>query len=577
MRHVRYAFLAPCAAMILRRFIVRHRALVVGAVVLSAASAACTMALLSHINELAANGLPAVRAEALGVGAGWLLAVLATGAMSQFILARLGGDLVAQLRIVLSRRFIDLEYEKLANEKHAIFGSLIEDVASIAPLVLVAPLLAYNLLLVVLYASYLASVSLPLLYILALFLGATVAASLALERFLRRRFDALREANEKVFEYFRYLSEGKKELALNAARARHVADQLIRPAIGRSRRLMIQVHTGLGFNEAWSSAVIYASVFVIVYVGYATLALPQATIMRFVIGALFLSGPVAFIVSAARQVGVGTASLRHLQRVGLDLGGEAEAAVRGDEGEGDDAWQTMSLRDVTYAYAGDEDGRIALGPVDVDIRRGELLFIVGGNGSGKSTLLLLLASLLTPRTGELLIDGAPLNTDKQRHRRRFTGVFGDFFLFPHVLDASGLPVSDERIRTLLASLGLGSQVTVEQGELSKLTLSTGQRKRLALLQCYAEDRDVFFFDEWAADQDAHFRDYFYRTLLPDLKARGKTVVAITHDDRYFGLADRVLKLEAGRIVCDTWQGASEPVDRPVAMAGGAARHPRPPG
>ncbi|MDQ0010881.1 putative ATP-binding cassette transporter [Luteibacter jiangsuensis] len=537
--------------MILKRFILRHRALVLGAVALSAASALSTMALLSYINELAANGVHAGRATSLLEGAGWLVAVLATGAMSQFILARLGGDLVAQLRIDLSRRFIDLEYEKLANEKHAIFGSLIEDVASIAPLVLVAPLLAYNGLLVVLYASYLASVSPPLLGILAAFLCVTVVASLVLERFLRRRFDALREANEKVFEYFRYLSEGKKELALNAARARHVADELIRPAIHRSRRLMIQVHTGLGFNEAWSSAVIYASVFVIVYVGYASLALPQATIMRFVIGALFLSGPVAFIVSAARQVGVGTASLRHLQRVGLDLGGEVDPPAHGaDPGIGDE-WRSIALRGVSYAYAGDEDGRIALGPVDMEIRRGELLFIVGGNGSGKSTLLLLLASLLTPRTGELVVDGVPLELDRQRHRERFTGVFGDFFLFPHVLDVAGHPLPDERIRALLVSLGLGSQVQVTQGELSKLTLSTGQRKRLALLQCYAEDRDIFFFDEWAADQDAHFRDYFYRMLLPELKARGKTVVAITHDDRYFSLADRVVKLEAGRIVSDT--------------------------
>jgi putative ATP-binding cassette transporter len=537
--------------MILKRFILRHRGLVLGAVALSAASALSTMTLLSHINELAANGVHAGPTAPLLEGAGWLIAVLATGAVSQFILARLGGDLVAQLRIDLSRRFIDLEYEKLANEKHAIFGSLIEDVASIAPLVLVAPLLAYNGLLVVLYASYLASVSPPLLGILAAFLGVTVVVSLALERFLRRRFDALREANEKVFEYFRYLSEGKKELALNAARARHVAEELIRPAIGRSRRLMIQVHTGLGFNEAWSSAVIYASVFVIVYVGYASLALPQATLMRFVIGALFLSGPVAFIVSAARQVGVGTASLRHLQRVGLDLGGDVDPPAReADTGIGDE-WRSIALRGATYAYAGEEDGRVALGPVDMEIRRGELLFIVGGNGSGKSTLLLLLASLLTPRTGELVVDGVPLNRDRQRHRERFTGVFGDFFLFPHVLDVAGHPLPDERIRTLLVSLGLGSQVEVTQGELSKLTLSTGQRKRLALLQCYAEDRDIFFFDEWAADQDAHFRDYFYRSLLPELKARGKTVVAITHDDRYFSLADRVVKLEAGRIVSDT--------------------------
>lgn len=536
--------------MILKRFILRHRMLVASAVALSAASALSTMALLSHINAMATHGVRTGDPGPLWVGAGWLVAVLATGAASQFILARLGGDLVAQLRIDLSRRFIDLEYETLANEKHTIFGSLIEDVASIAPLVLVAPLLAYNVLLVVLYVSYLASVSPPLLAILAGFLSVTVVASMALERFLRRRFDALRDANERVFEYFRYLSEGKKELALNAARAKHVADELIRPAIGRSRRLMVQVHTGLGFNEAWTSTVIYASVFVIVYIGYASLALPQTTIMRFVIGALFLSGPVAFIVSAARQVGVGTASLRHLQRVGLDLDGDGSSSRSAVQGQGA-AWRRIALRGVTYAYAGDEDGRVALGPIDLDIQRGELLFIVGGNGSGKSTLLLLLASLLTPRTGELLVDDVPLGRDTQPHRQRFTGVFGDFFLFPHVLDASGRPLSDERIRTLLTSLGLGSLVQVEQGELSKLTLSTGQRKRLALLQCYAEDRDIFFFDEWAADQDTHFRDYFYRTLLPDLKAQGKTVVAITHDDRYFALADRVVKLESGRVVSDT--------------------------
>jgi len=536
--------------MILKRFILRHRMLVASAVALAAASALSTMALLSHINAMATHGVHAGDTAPLWEGAGWLVVVLATGAASQFILARLGGDLVAQLRIDLSRRFVDLEYETLTNEKHTIFGSLIEDVASIAPLVLVAPLLAYNVLLVVLYVSYLASVSPPLLAILAGFLGVTVVASMALERFLRRRFDALRDANEKVFEYFRYLSEGKKELALNAARAKHVADELIRPAIGRSRRLMVQVHTGLGFNEAWTSTVIYASVFVIVYIGYASLALPQTTIMRFVIGALFLSGPVAFIVSAARQVGVGTASLRHLQRVGLDLDGDGSTRRSAVQGKGG-AWQRIALRGVTYAYAGEEEGRVALGPIDLDIQRGELLFIVGGNGSGKSTLLLLLASLLTPRTGELLVDDEPLGRDSQPHRQRFTGVFGDFFLFPHVLDASGQPLSDERIRTLLTSLGLGSLVQVEQGELSKLTLSTGQRKRLALLQCYAEDRDIFFFDEWAADQDTHFRDYFYRTLLPDLKAQGKTVVAITHDDRYFALADRVVKLESGRIVSDT--------------------------
>jgi ABC-type siderophore export system fused ATPase/permease subunit len=179
-----------------------------------------------------------------------------------------------------------------------------------------------------------------------------------------------------------------------------------------------------------------------------------------------------------------------------------------------------------------------------------MVFIVGGNGSGKSTLLLLLSSLLSPKSGQIVVDDVPLEGDLLLYRERFTGVFGDFFLFPHVLDSNGQHLSDEHVEKLLTTLGLGSYVQVNQGELSKLTLSTGQRKRLALLQCYAEDREIFFFDEWAADQDAHFRDFFYCTLLAELKSRGKTVIAISHDDRYFHVADRVIKLESGLVVSD---------------------------
>jgi len=136
--------------MILQRFLRQHHRPLAGAALLSCASAGCTVALLSHINRLASQGLHGGIAHPLLAGIGWLLALLMTNALSQVLLAQLGGGLVAQLRTELSRRFIDLEYEKLADQKHTVFGSLIDDVANIAPLALVAPLLAYNLLLAVL-------------------------------------------------------------------------------------------------------------------------------------------------------------------------------------------------------------------------------------------------------------------------------------------------------------------------------------------------------------------------------------------------------------------------------------------
>ncbi|MCG8463435.1 MAG: ATP-binding cassette domain-containing protein, partial [Xanthomonadales bacterium] len=72
--------------------------------------------------------------------------------------------------------------------------------------------------------------------------------------------------------------------------------------------------------------------------------------------------------------------------------------------------------------------------------------------------------------------------------------------------------------------------------------SQGQRKRLALIAALAEDRDLLLLDEWAAEQDPMFRRYFYETLIPQWRASGKTVIAVTHDDQYFHCADRVLTL-----------------------------------
>ena len=129
-------------------------------------------------------------------------------------------------------------------------------------------------------------------------------------------------------------------------------------------------------------------------------------------------------------------------------------------------------------------------------------------------------------------------------------VFSDFYLFEQLLGLEEATIN-ERALTYLTKLQLHHKVTVEGGRLSTLDLSAGQRKRLALLTAYLEDRPIYLFDEWAANQDPAFKELFYRELLPELADRGKLVIAITHDDRYFALADRVLRLEAGRVVEET--------------------------
>ncbi|HEV2735919.1 MAG TPA: ATP-binding cassette domain-containing protein, partial [Longimicrobiaceae bacterium] len=191
-----------------------------------------------------------------------------------------------------------------------------------------------------------------------------------------------------------------------------------------------------------------------------------------------------------------------------------------------------------------------LGAIDLRVWQGETLFLVGGNGSGKTTLAKLLLGLYAPEEGELRFGGRPVtDADRADYVHQFAAVFSDFYLFESLLGMES-PELDALASRYLSKLHLEHKVRVEGGKLSTTALSQGQRKRLALLTAYLEDRPIYLFDEWAADQDPVFKEVFYLELLPELKARGKTVIVISHDDHYYGVADRIIKLDYGRIEYD---------------------------
>jgi putative ATP-binding cassette transporter len=555
-----------------------HKAMLLATTALSGANAALTLLLLRLIQGFATAGQGGERQRFLAMGAGLMGALLLTGVGSQYLVSRMGAGAVAQLRADLSRRFLDLEYERLLSRKHVVFGALIEDITRIGPLVLLAPQAVYNVLLVLLCCAYLVHISAALFAVFAILLGLTLAVTLAVNFAASKRFDDMRAADEGFFEQVRTISEAKKQLTLNPTRTGHFVDKLLRPAVRQAETTMVRAHLLLGLNEAWSAVMVLGAAFLVACLGQVVFGLPPDTILQFVVVGLFLAGPVNFIVHAGPLVSLGLASLRHLERVGLAPDEAAperatRSAVEAAPAPAPAAWKRIRAEGVCYTYPAEGEGagegaaegagegagegaddgspRFALGPVDVELRQGELLFIVGDNGSGKSTLLLLLCGLLRPSAGKVSIDGRPVQGELGAYRARFGGVFGDFFLFSHVLDAQGELLPDARVNALLEELALTGHTSVRKGELSRLNLSTGQRKRLAMLQCHAEDREIYFFDEWTADQDPDYRRHFYRVLLPELKRRGKTVVVITHDDRYFDVADRVLTLERGRVAADS--------------------------
>lgn len=211
----------------------------------------------------------------------------------------------------------------------------------------------------------------------------------------------------------------------------------------------------------------------------------------------------------------------------------------------------IELRQVVYTHG--QSGGFMVGPIDLTLRRGDVLFISGGNGSGKSTLLRLLTALYLPQQGQLLVDGRVVDGDRREAcQNLYSTVFSDFHLFRRLFGLGD--VAPDQILEWLTTMEIEKKTGMHDGRFDTIKLSTGQRKRLALVVAALEDRPIYVFDEFAADQDPAFRRKFYDEILPALRARGKTVVAVTHDDRYFDRATRHFVMEDGRL---TEYGASD--------------------
>ncbi|MCP5100204.1 MAG: cyclic peptide export ABC transporter, partial [Chloroflexi bacterium] len=213
----------------------------------------------------------------------------------------------------------------------------------------------------------------------------------------------------------------------------------------------------------------------------------------------------------------------------------------------------LELRGVTHTYTRDlDDSHFTLGPINLRFNAGELTFLIGANGSGKTTLIKLLTSLYTPEKGQIYFNGTLITSEiYEAYRQNFSLVFSDSYLFEQLLgiEESNL---DTKAYQYLVKLQLEHKINIKNGNFSTTNLSTGQRKRLALLTAYLEDRPIYIFDEWAASQDPMFREIFYRQLLPELKAKGKLIIIISHDDHYYDAADRIIKLDYGQVESDTW-------------------------
>lgn len=535
------------------------------------------------------------------------LVIVVSGVVSQVLLVRLAQEAIYRLRADLSSGIVSAPLEHLERlGMHRLMATLTEDVRSLSQAVTAIPSICIDVATIVGCFVFLLVVSGPLF---AVTVAGTLLGIGCVELILGRVRTIYREARENedaLLRSYQAVTLGIKELKLHRGRRR---DFMQRHLLGSAATLRAQnVDAGSKFSVAqgFGQVLQLGTMALILFVLVAPLDLSRDVMVGYVLVTTFLAMPMQNFMHRIPDLLRGDVALAKIRAMNLSMETmHDEQRLPFTDRPAVDAAR-LALTNVTYSYrmappppfppgpggpgggayppgrgprpggprpdvnghrfvdhSGHDNRPIPLGPppepssgesgfrlgpLDLVFEPGQITFIVGGNGSGKSTLAKLITGLYVPQTGALSLNGEPIDHENiEWFRQNSSAIFTDFHLFEEYLGFER-PGLDGAVRHYLEQLQIAHKVTVRDGRLSTIDLSQGQRKRLALLTALLEDRPIYVFDEWAADQEPKFRDVFYQEILTELKQRGKTVIVITHDDRYFHHADQLVKLDFGRVV-----------------------------
>ena len=362
----------------------------------------------------------------------------------------------------------------------------------------------------------------------------------------------LEEINKAELTFFNSLTnilDGLKEIKLNKKKDESV--------FLNYKRISSIVHDNrVSTGKSLSINTVFSQAFIYIVLGAIVFLLPQLTnslpedIVSTTTAMLFAIGPLGSLVSMLPTYEKINLSIRNI----YDLEDELDKNLNQNEfyvNEGINKLENFNeivFNDLYFEYEKFENREsFSVGPINFSIKRGEIIFIVGGNGCGKTTLLKMITLLYNNmKSGNVFVDDKIIDqTNLLDFRELYSAIFYDFHLFDKLYGLNN--VDPEVVNNLLKLMQIDHKTKFSGDSFSQLNLSTGQRKRLALIVAFLEEKQIYIFDEWAADQDPKFKDYFYETLLGKLKKEGKTVIAVSHDDRYFNKADRVIKMDFGKI------------------------------
>lgn len=475
-----------------------------------------------------------------------------TSYISVKTITELSEDIILYLRRMVSDKILKASFQSMEMEKTRLLTILTNDIMIVSnginrlPNVITAAAMIVGCVVYMAFISWQLLVMFALLMMIALFFY-----NLPMHAY-KNRMEQSRELQNKLFGYFEALIYGLKELSLSKKLRKSFKENQLYPASKAQRDHNVHGSIRLTLISKWGEMLLLVGLgsmlFMIQLYGWSTFQ----DFSKFLTVALFLLPAMQRVSGFLPVIGKMNVSLEQIEKQGIALEANEEERKEVNAPEVPPQGELIRLEAVTFSYFhSDEKKFFQLGPISFTINKGELIYLIGGNGSGKSTLAKVLCGLYMPEEGSVYFGGEAVTADNlASYRELYGAIFFDFYLFDQLTHIK----SDywrEKAQEYLKQLELDGKVEIKNDQLSTTQLSTGQRKRLALLMSLLEDKPFYLFDEWAASQDPHYKNVFYNVILPDLKKLGKTVFVITHDEQYFQNADRIMSLREGKLVTES--------------------------
>lgn len=455
----------------------------------------------------------------------------------------LSQEIYWNIRKKIISQILNAPVNKIKENKNQIYSTLTSDVSNITNGSLLIIDFVSSIILIFCCFSYMAYISLSMFMISFAVICMAVGIYIFRSKESHKKFNISRDLEKNFIGFFNAILNGIKEININPVIGEKIDaqfDEVMQKAKSSDKSAFI----GYLNTQVIGQVLFYLLITFIIVYSSTLLKVPVESSISYIFVLLYILGPISMVMMVFPVMNKTIVSLHRLIHLMNELENTQRKEVSNKEFNIPIKFETLEYKGYSFSFG---ENLFSIGPVDLKINKGEAVFIYGGNGSGKTTLFNTLLNIYEPNHGKVTLNGESIDLENLlSFKGLFSPVFSDFYLFDEIYGVDKVDIN--KANEYLEIFEIDKNVIIQNNKFSTVDLSTGQRKRLALINALLESKPILVLDEWAADQDPLFRQKFYKEIIPYILEKGFTIIAITHDDKYYSCADRLFKMEFGQLL-----------------------------